>query len=109
MRGSRINVVCSMDIHYGAVVDDGSTRIVYGLVTRRGRAVESIAYGVITGLLLNEVVGWPAGFGEAITAAEEGRAPASDLQPVDKHVGYPGVGACCDRVSVHSAGRVSCS
>jgi myosin-crossreactive antigen len=49
MRGSRINVVCSMDIHYGAVVDDGSTRIVYGLVTRRGRAVESIAYnGVVT-------------------------------------------------------------
>jgi len=49
-------------------------------------------------------VGYAAGFGKAVTAAKEGRAPSSDFQPVDEHVGYPGVGACGDWVPIHSSG-----
>jgi adenosylcobinamide amidohydrolase len=49
-------------------------------------------------------VGYVAGSGKAITAAKEARAPASDFQPVDKHVGHPGVGAGRDGVPIHSAG-----
>lgn len=49
-------------------------------------------------------MGGAAGVGEAVAAAEEAGAPASDFQPVDEHVGYPGVGAGGDGVAVHSAG-----